>query len=147
MIGMIRESHEMELLTHSECFALLATVPVGRVVYSERAMPIIVPVNFSLVGSDVIVRTGRRSRLAMHAPGNVVAFEVDDFDMSSRSGWSIVLTGLIRLVRDPGELGQLDALCLPAWGATEFDRYLSLRPDVISGRRIAGVSRPTALAR
>ncbi len=83
----------------------------------------------------------------MHAPGNVVAFEVDDIDMASRSGWSVVLTGLIRLVRDPGELAQLHALRLPAWGATEFDRYLALRPDVVSGRRIAGFSRPTALAR
>jgi nitroimidazol reductase NimA-like FMN-containing flavoprotein (pyridoxamine 5'-phosphate oxidase superfamily) len=147
MVSMIRESHDWEPLTHSECFALLATVPVGRVVYSERAMPIVVPVNFSVVGSDVIVRTGRRSRLAMHAPGNVVAFEVDDIDMASRSGWSVVLTGLIRLVRDPGELAQLHALRLPAWGATEFDRYLALRPDVVSGRRIAGFSRPTALAR
>jgi nitroimidazol reductase NimA-like FMN-containing flavoprotein (pyridoxamine 5'-phosphate oxidase superfamily) len=147
MVSMIRESHDWEPLTHSECFALLATVPVGRVVYSERAMPIVVPVNFSVVGSDVIVRTGRRSRLAMHAPGNVVAFEVDDIDMASRSGWSIVLTGLIKLVRDPGELAQLNALRLPAWGATEFDRYLSLRPDVVSGRRIAGFSHPTALAR
>jgi nitroimidazol reductase NimA-like FMN-containing flavoprotein (pyridoxamine 5'-phosphate oxidase superfamily) len=146
MGSMIGESQDMELLTHSECFALLATVPVGRVVYSERAMPIIVPVNFSLIGSDVVIRTGRRSRLAMHAPGNVVAFEVDDIDMSSRSGWSIVLTGLIKLVRDPGELARLDALHLPAWGATEFDRYLSLRPDVVSGRQIAGLSRRAALA-
>jgi nitroimidazol reductase NimA-like FMN-containing flavoprotein (pyridoxamine 5'-phosphate oxidase superfamily) len=147
MVGMAREPHDMELLTHSECFALLATVPVGRVVYSDRAMPIIVPVNFSLVGSDVIVRTGRRSRLAMHAPGNVVAFEVDDIDMASRSGWSVVLTGVIRLVRDSDELGQLDDLSLPAWGATDFDSYLSLRPDVVSGRRIAAISRPEVLAR
>ncbi len=147
MVRMVREPHDMELLTHSECFALLATVPVGRVVYSERAMPIIVPVNFSLVGSDVIVRTGRRSRLAMHAPGNVVAFEIDDIDMASRSGWSVVLTGVIRLVRDPDELAHLDELRLPAWGATDFDSYLSLRPDVVAGHRIAGVSRPGALAR
>lgn len=147
MVSMVREPHDIELLTHSECFALLATIPVGRVVYSDRAMPMIVPVNFSLAGSDVIVRTGRRSRLAMHAPGNVVAFEVDDIDMASRSGWSIVLTGVIRLVRDPDELVRLDELQLAAWGATEFDSYLSLRPDVVSGRRIAGVSRPEALAR
>ncbi|MDQ1496651.1 MAG: hypothetical protein QOG69_3134 [Actinomycetota bacterium] len=146
MAGMVGQSHDIELLTHSECFALLATVPVGRVVYSERAMPIIVPVNFSVVGADVVVRTGRRSRLALHAPGNVVAFEVDDIDPSSRSGWSVVLTGLIRLVRDPVELRHLDALGLQAWGATEFDRYLRLRPDVISGRRIAGISRRTVPA-
>jgi uncharacterized protein len=147
MVSMVREPNDMELLTAPDCFALLATVPVGRVVYSERAMPIIVPVNFSLVGSDVVVRTGRRSRLALHAPGNVVAFEVDDIDMASRSGWSVVLTGVIRLVRDPEELGHLDALRLPAWGATDFDSYLSLRPDVVSGRRIAGLNRPEVLAR
>ena len=70
-----------------------------------------------------------------------------DCSVEEPSGWSIVLTGLIKLVRDPGELSQLDALRLPAWGATEFDRYLSLRPDVVSGRRIADVSRPAALAR
>jgi nitroimidazol reductase NimA-like FMN-containing flavoprotein (pyridoxamine 5'-phosphate oxidase superfamily) len=143
---MIGESSDTDLLTQSECFALLATVPLGRVVYSERAMPIIVPVNFSLVDGDVIVRTGRRSRLALHAPGNVVAFEVDDIDPSSRSGWSIVLTGRISLIRDPEQLAHLGTLGLQTWGATEFDRYLSLRPDVVSGRRIAGISRRTVPA-
>lgn len=126
----------LEVLSDDECYTLLDTVPIGRVVYSDRALPVIVPVNFVVHGTDVVVRTARRSRLATHAAGSVVAFEVDQIDPLTRSGWSIVLTGSLELVEDPRELLRLEQIGLQSWAPSAHDRYLRLRPDMVSGRRI-----------
>jgi uncharacterized protein len=134
----------LEVLTESECFALLASVPVGRVVYSDHALPVIVPVNFTLVGLQVVVRTSRRSRLATQAPGNVVVFEADDIESATRSGWSVVLTGRFHLVDEAAELSRLDALELPTWAPSEHDRYLRLTAQLVTGRRIPPTGVPIA---
>lgn len=126
----------LEILTETECFALIQTMPIGRVVYSEWALPVIVAVNFALDGMDIVVRTQRRSRLATQAPGNVVAFEVDDIDIATRSGWSVVMTGRFQLVDEPADIRRLDGIGLHSWAPSAHDRYLKLRPEVVTGRRI-----------
>ena len=126
----------LEVLTEDECLALIGSTPIGRVVYSERALPVIVPVNFTLDGADVVVRTNRRSRLATVVPGNVVAFEVDEIDRQTRSGWSVVLTGCFELVESEAELARLNRLDVQSWAPSAHDRYLRMRADLVSGRRI-----------
>ena len=136
----------LEVLSETSCFALLATMPVGRVLYSDQALPVIVPVNFKLDGRDIVVRTARRSRLASKAAGQVVAFEVDQIDVATRSGWSVVLTGRFDLVEDAAELAHLESLGLESWVPTPTDRYLRMRPDIISGRLIPKAAVPCASA-
>jgi hypothetical protein len=131
----------LEVLSEAEAFALLATVSVGRLVYSDRALPSLVPVSFSLDERDIVIRTGRRSSPATHASGNVVAFEVDDIG-AGRSGWTVLVTGRIELVIDPFEVARLGALQLPTWAPAVSDRYLRLRPELIAGRRIPALTAP-----
>jgi len=128
------------VLSEGECFALLETAPIGRVVYSDRALPVIVPVNFTLDGVDIVMRTGRRSRLATHAAGHVIAFEVDEIDSASRSGWSVVLTGILQMVDNPADIERLERLALRSWAPSAHDCYLRLRPDLVTGRRIPSAS-------
>ena len=47
----------LEILDDGECRALLAATPLGRVVFTDRALPAILPVNYVLAGGDVIIRT------------------------------------------------------------------------------------------
>jgi nitroimidazol reductase NimA-like FMN-containing flavoprotein (pyridoxamine 5'-phosphate oxidase superfamily) len=136
MNAMSADGSGFEVLSDREAVALLATVPVGRLVYSDRAMPSVVPVVFVFDGVDIIIRTGRRSRLATLAPGNIVAFEVDDIAMASRSGWTVVVTGRVELVDDRAHLERLSALRLQTWLPGPTDCYLRLRPELIAGRRI-----------
>jgi uncharacterized protein len=140
MAGVPIDKSGLEILTEAECFALIQTMPIGRVVYSEWALPVIVAVNFALDGMDIVVRSQRRSRLATQAPGNVVAFEVDDIDVATRSGWSVVMTGRFQLVDRPAEIRRLDAIGLHSWAPSAHDRYLKLRPEVVTGRRIPRAS-------
>jgi uncharacterized protein len=135
------DGSELEVLSEEEAFALLATVSVGRLVYSDRALPSLVPVTFGLDGADIVIRTGRRSSPATRASGNVVAFEVDDIG-TGRSGWTVLVTGRIELVVDAFDVARLGALQLPTWTPAASDRYLRLRPELIAGRRIPALIAP-----
>jgi nitroimidazol reductase NimA-like FMN-containing flavoprotein (pyridoxamine 5'-phosphate oxidase superfamily) len=133
---MSANSSGLGTLSEGDALALLATVPVGRLVYSDRALPFVSPVNFILDGPDVIIRTGRRSRLATHTPGNIVAFEVDEIDAVDRSGWSVVVTGRVQLIDDALEVARLAAWHLQTWQPATTDRYLRLRPEMVSGQHL-----------
>jgi nitroimidazol reductase NimA-like FMN-containing flavoprotein (pyridoxamine 5'-phosphate oxidase superfamily) len=131
----------LEVLSEQEALALLATASVGRLVYSDRALPFVVPVAFALDATDIVIRTGRRSGPATQASGNVVAFEVDDI-ATARSGWTVVVTGQIERVDADVEVARLGALQLQTWAPAASDHYLRLRPELISGRRIPALTPP-----
>src|SRR5205823_140815 len=102
----------LEPLDRRECFALLATVPVGRIAVTDQALPSIVPVNFRVHGSDVVIRSVPGSKLAAATRGAVVAFEADSYDPTGEIGWSVLVVGLARHVTDPGDLDELAGLAL-----------------------------------
>ena len=56
-----------------------------------------VPVNFVLTGGRVHIRTAAYSALARECDDSLVAFEVDEFDADSRSGWSVLMRGRAHL--------------------------------------------------
>jgi nitroimidazol reductase NimA-like FMN-containing flavoprotein (pyridoxamine 5'-phosphate oxidase superfamily) len=130
-------------LSREECLALLPTVPVGRLVYTDRALPAVVPVNFVVDDSAVVVRTGAGSALAAAVRGSIVAFEVDEFDRSARNGWSVVVTGQARQVVDPHELEHLAGLALEPY-APGRHHFVVVPVQLVSGRRIGRGPRAAA---
>lgn len=128
----------MQELTRDESLALLSTVPVGRLVFTERALPAIVPVNFLLDHGEVVVRAGTTSSLTAAVRGAVVAFEADDFDRESRQGWSVTVTGRAAEVRDPVKLARLSELPLLPWVGGRLDHFIVIPLELITGRRIGG---------
>lgn len=125
----------LEILTERECRDLLSTAPIGRIVFTDRALPAIQPVNFVISRGEVIIRTASGSKLAAAARGAVVAFEADDFDATARTGWAVVIVGHARVVADDGELTHLRRLTVPAWNPDDSD-FIAIVPELISGRRI-----------
>ncbi|MEU6036784.1 pyridoxamine 5'-phosphate oxidase family protein [Actinomadura sp. NPDC047616] len=134
----------LEILDADQCRSLLAGAPVGRVVFTDRALPAVQPVNFALVDDEVVIRTSNGSKLAAAVRGAVVAFEADDFDATTRTGWSVVVVGHARVVTDPGELEQLRRLPLSPWAPGEREHFLRIRPQMFSGRRIPAPAPDTA---
>ena len=53
-----------DVLSRTECLRLLASAKVGRVVYTDGALPAVTPVNFALDGTVVVFPTATGSRLA-----------------------------------------------------------------------------------
>jgi uncharacterized protein len=123
------------VLDREQCLGLLRRAPVGRIGFSSGALPVILPVNFAVEGDQVLVRTGRGSKLDAGTRNAVVAFEADDIDPKARLGWSVVVTGVAREVPDD-EVVRLDLSGLDRWAPGEDGRVLAISLDLVSGRRL-----------
>lgn len=132
----------LEILSREECLELLGSSPIGRIVFTDRALPAVQPVNFCLFEGNVVIRTMAGSKLAAAARHAVVAFEVDEFDAEMRWGWSVTAVGHARAVTDPEETSRLSQLPLSPWAPGKRDHFIVMAPEQISGRRI----RPPASA-
>ena len=63
----------LEVLAREECLQLLAEAPIGRIVFTDHALPAVQPVNFAMLGTDIIIRTSPESKLAQAIRDTVVA--------------------------------------------------------------------------
>lgn len=126
-------------LNRQECLRLLAKVPVGRVVYSQQALPAVLPVNFSLdTDTSVLLRTSRDSDLVHAINGVVVAFEADEFDAATRSGWSVVVTGRATAVTDPTEHERLSQAGPASWMPLQDAVFVRIESEMVTGRELGG---------
>ena len=83
------------VLGRTECLRLLSGASVGRLAVTVGALPVILPVNFLRLDRDrVLIRTTTGTKLDAATRHAVVAFEVDDFDSFSHTGWSVCVTGV-----------------------------------------------------
>lgn len=130
------DSAGLHVLSRQECIDLLSSTPIGRIVFTDRALPAVQPVNFYLDGEDIVIRTGAGSKLAAATRRTVVAFEIDDFDAEARTGWSVTAVGHARAVSDVTEIARLSMLPLTAWAPGDRDHFIVMRAEQISGRRI-----------
>jgi hypothetical protein len=129
-------SRQLEILDEAECRRLLASAVLGRLAYTEGALPAIQPVHFAVAGDQVIIPTRVGSKVAAASRGAVVAFEVDDYDASGRTGWNVTVIGPSRLVRDPDEVRVLDRLGARAWAPPDRPCYVAVRIAILRGRRL-----------
>jgi hypothetical protein len=68
-------------------------VGVGRLVFTEDALPAVRPVNFRLWRDDVVIRVAGGPKLAAATHNLVVAFQADELDPDLRTGWSVTAVG------------------------------------------------------
>ena len=123
-------------LSRGECLALLASVPVGRIIYTRRPLPAVDLVSFALDRGDIVIRTDRGGTLAAATRGAVVAFEADELDQASQSGWSVTAIGPSSEVTDPGELVRLETIGLRAWAPGTRDHFIRISPVMLNGCRL-----------
>ena len=126
----------LEVLTRDECLRLLGTAVLGRIAVSTWVLPTILPVNFHFDGRQILVRTARGTKLDAATRNAVVAFEVDDMDPVSHTGWSVVVTGAARELTEPGELAEARRRPLARWAPGPEDRVIAISTTTVSGRRI-----------
>jgi transcriptional regulator with XRE-family HTH domain len=122
-------------LTRAECRGLLGEGGVGRLLITEPRGPVALPVNFRMLGDDVVFRTGASTSLA-GAAGRRVSFEVDHLDEVLGQGWSVLLSGATWRVTTGAELDELRALEIAPWAGGDREVYIRIRPDTVTGRQI-----------
>jgi nitroimidazol reductase NimA-like FMN-containing flavoprotein (pyridoxamine 5'-phosphate oxidase superfamily) len=126
-------------LARTECWQLLAGVSLGRVVFTMGAMPAIRPVNHLVDGERIIIRSHLGAAITAHAgagDGTVVCYEADDLDPVRHTGWSVIATGMARLVREDAAIARYRQLLEP-WAEGQMDYVISIEPRLISGIRLA----------
>lgn len=129
---------QFESVPRDECLALLTNSSVGRLGLLVDGRPEIFPVNYAVDDDVVLFRTAPGAVLNQAAL-TVVAFEVDDFDESGQSGWSVMVQGVAQDIGDAIDANseRLRTLSLVSWAPGARDRWFRIRPDKITGRRIS----------
>lgn len=125
----------IETLSTDQCWELVDAATVGRLGFSSDGTVQIIPVNYTVVDRDVIIRTRSTGILAELAEGPPVAFQVD-YHSSGGTGWSVLMNGPVRALsaEQVQELHTTNRV-LP-WAGGDRDLFLRFTPDRISGRRV-----------
>jgi nitroimidazol reductase NimA-like FMN-containing flavoprotein (pyridoxamine 5'-phosphate oxidase superfamily) len=125
----------LESLPTDVCLRLLESVPVGRVSFSIGGEVVTLPVNHTVDGQEVVFRTDRGSKLSASYRQDLVAFEADDYDPETRTGWSVLIKGRAEVIREDSEIQRLRQLGLHPWvTAVEHPFWIRIRPTSITGR-------------
>jgi transcriptional regulator with XRE-family HTH domain len=126
----------LQTLSPAECYDLLSPGGIGRVVFEPPDGPVVLPVNFAMVGQTVILRTGVDTQLAACLDCKA-GFEADRIDEALSQGWSVMVTGRAVRVKKEEQVRHLEACTdLQPWAGGARDVYVQILPIRISGRRI-----------
>jgi uncharacterized protein len=123
-------------LSEAEALTLLGTQEVGRLVYTRRALPAIIPVNYALRAGAIWIWTASSSSMAQAVRASVVAFEVDQLDPATRAGWSVTVIGVARIIHDPAEIERAHREGPTPWAAGRTEHLIKIPLQLVSGRRL-----------
>ncbi len=117
--GHLREPQGLDEL---ECARLLESQRLGRVAYTDGALPQVLPVFYSMDGPALVFRAGARSRLAECVVGNVVGFEADNLGSEGLPKWIVRIVACVEDVTVE---------------ASSAVRYLRIDTQMIRGEMLA----------
>jgi nitroimidazol reductase NimA-like FMN-containing flavoprotein (pyridoxamine 5'-phosphate oxidase superfamily) len=121
----------VEMIDRDECLRLVGKRRVGRLGIVVGGEPVILPVNYALVGETVVFRSAPGSKVDM-GPRAPACFEVDEFDESMASGWSVLIAGRLEEI-GADEAGPAD---VTPWAPGTRDRWMRLVAGRVTGRRV-----------
>lgn len=127
----------LQILSREECLERLEHAVVGRIGYVVDGIPVIVPVNFAVLGESIVFCTMRGSKLSWLSNRSRVAFEVDESRPSDRTGWSVLVRGSAHEVTDPEELDALRRGPLSSWAHPSPEHWIRISADEVSGRALS----------
>jgi nitroimidazol reductase NimA-like FMN-containing flavoprotein (pyridoxamine 5'-phosphate oxidase superfamily) len=128
-------------LDEEESQRLISGGGIGRIAYNSRYGPAVLPVNYKWANGAVVFRTARHSTLDEDLQTGItnaeykVAFEIDDFDLAKREGWSVLIQGSAHHVTEAERDAAEKAGVVP-WPRGDRELFVRIRPDRITGRRI-----------
>ena len=108
---------------------------MGRVAFFDADGPVVLPVNFVLDGDTVLFCTSSANTIGRHLDSATVAFEVDEIDGLTRSGWSVLVRGVASFV-SAGEMVRDEGLRPFTWADGVRTLVVRITPVSVSGRRL-----------
>jgi nitroimidazol reductase NimA-like FMN-containing flavoprotein (pyridoxamine 5'-phosphate oxidase superfamily) len=132
----------LEQLDEAECLRLIAPGGIGRIAYSGRYYLTVLPVNYRLHEGSIVFRTAQDSPLGEDLRTGLanaeysVAFEIDDFDITAREGWSVLIHGPAHHVDSADEQQSVQVAGVEVWPPGKREHFIRITPTRITGRRI-----------
>jgi hypothetical protein len=126
---------ELEVLDREQCLELLRKVPMGRLVFTEHALPAVQPVDFRCWRGDVVIRIADPATLAAASGNRIVAFETDELDADLHSGWSVTVVGHAAMITEVPDLIELSGIFSRPWIGGRRDYFVRIRTEKVTGRR------------
>ncbi|WP_026554650.1 pyridoxamine 5'-phosphate oxidase family protein [Arthrobacter sp. 35W] len=130
-----------DVLSSSDCWALLRTVSVGRLALWVEDHPDIFPLNYAVDHGTLVFRTGEGTKLAAALGEAPVALEADGVDADSGIAWSVVVKGTASAITATDDVLESFSLMLFPWQDGSKDAFIRIVPTSVTGRRFT-VSAP-----
>lgn len=133
----------VEELTEAESLRLVAQAEVGRIGFTGRFGPVVLPVNYKVLDGSVVFRTDVGSPLGEDLHTGItdaeyrVAFEVDELHPTDRTGWSVLVQGSAHFMTDAAERAAVERAGVDPWTGGAKAEYIQIKPTLISGRRVS----------
>ena len=127
----------MHELPRAEAMRLLASVPVGRLVFTHQALPAIRPVNHLVEDDTIVIGLTRGSAIATSTAGvgTVVAYEADALDLESRLGWTVIVVGVAKLVTDADAVLRHNGRLRP-WLSGAMTDIIEISTEIVTGYQL-----------
>jgi nitroimidazol reductase NimA-like FMN-containing flavoprotein (pyridoxamine 5'-phosphate oxidase superfamily) len=127
----------LTILDPDECWQLMGSVDIGRVVFVDATGPAALPVTHTVSDRTIVFRSEPGSKLSLVERGRPLAFEVDEWDAATSTGWSVLLRGSSELVAD-ADLARVERRAGRPWvDVAGTGRWARIRPFEVTGRRLA----------
>jgi len=117
-----------------DCWNLLEGAEIARVAWQGEGRIELLPVNYTVADGSLWFRTESDSALALGTAGRPVVIEVDQVDVATRTGWSVVVRGTAQT---------LDVLDVPdmlvdmrVWPTGDRSLFVRVEPEEVTGRRL-----------
>jgi nitroimidazol reductase NimA-like FMN-containing flavoprotein (pyridoxamine 5'-phosphate oxidase superfamily) len=131
----------IEELDEARCLSLIAEGGIGRIAYTSRFGPAVLPVNYALQDGAVVFRTAAHGPLDEDLRTGIadadykVAFEIDSIDPAAQGGWSVLIQGPAHHVTGTGEAAVRRA-GIESWAPGNRELFVRIVPFRITGRRV-----------
>ena len=135
----------IEELDEAESLRLISAGGIGRIAYQSRFGAAVLPVNYKWYDGAVVFRTARHSALdedlqtGIAGGDYLVAFEIDDYDLAGRQGWSVLIQGPAHHVDSDEARERAKKAGVEPRAPGDRELFLRITPHRVTGRRIKPV--------
>jgi len=133
----VTDQRSLGELSRAEALQLLASVPVGRLVFTHQALPAIRPVNHLIEDDKIVIglTAGSAFATSFRVGETVVAYEADSLNLTERSGWTVIVVGVARLETEPGAVLSYRAR-LRSWLSGATTDVVTISSEIVTGYRL-----------
>lgn len=125
-------------LSTDECWRLVGSHGVGRVVVSGDSYTQVVPTTYDAIIRTAYFRAPTFGQLARRSDGHTISLCVDDIHGETLTGWSVQMSGSAHRVEDAATVASLWSLGRPhAWFPGAQTQWIALPVEHVRGQRVS----------